>query len=395
MIQAATQLGSALQTEEPAATRSLPMFFLTPRHIKQGRIYLKDAKKALAYKRDLWSAEAVSDFESAIRALESAVKGGTRDSVEGAVQKVESLAGLYLKPVPNAALRENCEVFLVAIVVALGVRTYFLQPFTIPTGSMQPTLNGILAYPTQSTPPNRAVRLFDSLALGRTWVDAKAETDDVIVDIREVKFLRLFTRTEILGAKSRIVVNCPKDTLTRGFKVGINQRLKAGEAIARGYYDTGDHVFVDKISYHFRPPARGDVFVFNTLGIPTQENLMTRMEGPSQYYIKRLTGVPGDELQIRPPDLLINGKRASEPPIQKVMSCTDGYRGYSSGALGMSVLATPEQTFRLPQASYFALGDNSYNSSDSRYWGTVPQRNIMGRGALVYWPFTKHLGLIR
>lgn len=371
------------------------MFFLTPRHIKQGRIYLKDAKKALAYKRDIWSAEAVGDFESAIEVLAQAVKGGTRESVEGAVQRLERLAGLYLKPVPSAALRENCEVFLVAIVVALGVRTYFLQPFTIPTGSMQPTLNGILAYPTQDPPPNRAIRLFDSLALGRTWIDAKAEIDDVIVDIREVKFLRLFTRTEILGAKSRIVVNCPKDTLTKGFKVGIQQRLKAGQVVARGHYDTGDHVFVDKMSYHFRGPSRGDVFVFNTLGIPTNENQINQMAGPSQYYIKRLTGLPGDELQIRPPDLFINGKRASEPSIQKVMSCNDDYRGYSTGAMGMRVLATPEQTYHLPPASYFALGDNSYNSSDSRYWGTVPEKNIMGRGVLVYWPFTKHLGLIR
>jgi signal peptidase I len=371
------------------------MFFLTPRHIKQGRIYLKDAKKALAYKRDIWPADAVSDFESAMRSLEAAIKEGSRNAVESAVQGIEKLAGLHLKPVPNAALRENCEVFLVAIVVALGVRTYFLQPFTIPTGSMQPTLNGILAHPTQEPPPNRVVRLFDSLALGRTWIEAKAEVDDVIVDIREVKYLRFFTRTEILGAKSRIVVNCPKDTFTRGFKVGLQQQLKAGQVIARGYYDTGDHVFVDKMSYHFRRPARGDVFVFNTLGIPTQENLMSRMEGPSQFYIKRLTGLPGDVLQIRPPDLLINGKRASEQPIQKVMSCTNDYRGYSTGAPGMRVLATPEQTYELPPSSYFALGDNSYNSSDSRYWGTVPQKNIMGRGVLVYWPFTKHLGLIR
>ena len=49
----------------------------------------------------------------------------------------------------------------------------------------------------------------------------------------------------------------------------------------------------------------------------------------------------------------------------------------------------------LDARQYYALGDNSYHSSDSRDWGTVPEQNIMGRGVFVYWPFTKHWGLIR
>ena len=49
----------------------------------------------------------------------------------------------------------------------------------------------------------------------------------------------------------------------------------------------------------------------------------------------------------------------------------------------------------LPPGSYFAMGDNSYNSYDSRYWGPVPEENLVGRGLLVYWPFNRHWGLIR
>jgi signal peptidase I len=49
----------------------------------------------------------------------------------------------------------------------------------------------------------------------------------------------------------------------------------------------------------------------------------------------------------------------------------------------------------VPAHGYFALGDNSYNSYDSRYWGPVPEENLVGRGLLVYWPFNHHWGLIR
>jgi signal peptidase I len=65
----------------------------------------------------------------------------------------------------------------------------------------------------------------------------------------------------------------------------------------------------------------------------------------------------------------------------------DEYRGYSNTIGG--ILRTPESTFRVPEHAYFALGDNSYNSSDSRAWGTVPQDNLMGPGLFVYWPFLR------
>jgi signal peptidase I len=297
-----------------------------------------------------------------------------------------------IKPTTEAGWRENCEVFLVAIVIALGVRTYFLQPFTIPTGSMQPTLNGIIGYPTTEPPPNIAVRLFQTAAFGRTWVDVVSKTDDIILDIQEVKRFGVFTRTEIRCERNSYVVNCPKRTLIESFRPPVHP-LKAGEVIARGYYDTGDHVFVDKFSYNFRTPQRGDVFVFNTLNIPTTDNVLNRMEGPSQFYIKRLAGLPGDELRIASPHLYINGKLAEEEPFKRVMSSKDGYRGYAQGPSD-GVLWKPTETFKVPEKSYFALGDNSYSSQDSRYWRTVPQQNIMGKGVLVYWPFTRHWGLI-
>jgi signal peptidase I len=315
-----------------------------------------------------------------------------------------------VKQAPDAGWRENCEVFLVAIVIALGVRTYFLQPFTIPTGSMQPTLNGIIGYKTDEPPPNQLTRLMQTAVYGRTWLDVIAKTDETIVELREKKRFLIFTYTELRGERNVYTADCPKDTLVRYF-LGAPRPYKAGEVIARGYYDTGDHVFVDKFTYHFRKPQRGDVFVFNTQKIPTRENRSTGMEGPSQFYIKRLGGLPGDVLQIRPPELLINGERAKGRGFERVMSGSyqapkNGYAGYSNaaeqGGYGtptylqpMNLLSTPDDKFEVPAQHYFALGDNSYHSSDSRDWGPVPQQNIMGRGIFVYWPFASHWGVIQ
>jgi signal peptidase I len=75
----------------------------------------------------------------------------------------------------DAGWRENVEVFLVAIVIAAGVRAYFLQPFKIPTGSMQPTLFGIVGTPTATSPPNPLTRAVQLVWLGRHSIDVTAK----------------------------------------------------------------------------------------------------------------------------------------------------------------------------------------------------------------------------
>jgi len=387
------------------------MFFLTPRYVKQGRNFIKDARKLLAYKRDLLDEKTVADFGAGIQRLESAVKDRNERGIEEAAKDLDKQCSAFVTSQKDQGWRENCEVFLVAIVVALGVRTYFLQPFTIPTGSMFPTLNGIIGTRTDDPPPNVVVRMAQLAWLGRTWVNVVAETDDVITQVREVKALpftnlqippKLATRVELVGQRKSYVVDCPIDTFRGAGLLRTMGPCKAGDVIARGYYDTGDHVFVDKITYNFRKPQRGEVFVFNTQRIPTLENKRQGMNGPSQFYIKRLAGLPGDTLQIRPPELFINGNRASGFGFERVMAAQGEYDGYSNGSrspmgsiMPMNLLTSPDSNVTLDLRSYFALGDNSYHSSDSRDWGSVPQENLMGRGVFVYWPFTRHFGLIR
>ncbi len=390
------------------------MFFLTPRHVKFGREFVKDARKLLAYKRDLLSEKTIADFEAGIAKLEDAVKTRESRGIEAAAEALDKQCSAFVKPQKDSGLRENCEVFLVAIVVALGVRTYFLQPFTIPTASMFPTLNGIIGVPTQEPPPNILTRIAHFAWHGRTYVDVVAKSDDVIRGVHEASTFpftnwdippRLATRTVIVGERNNYFVDCPIRTLVEE----VNPRLrtaympvKAGEPIARGYFNTGDHVFVDKISYNFRTPKAGEVFVFNTHKIPTNDNRGKPDDWPSQFYIKRLIGTPCDVLNVKPPELFINGKRAEGYGFERVMAAQGKYHGYSNGAddgMGgvrpMSLLTSPDASFPVPAKNYFAMGDNSLHSSDSRDWGPVPQQNIMGRGVFVYWPFTPHFGLIR
>jgi len=74
-----------------------------------------------------------------------------------------------------------------------------------------------------------------------------------------------------------------------------------------------------------------------------------------------------------------------------------GYKGYSNGPQGSTFqyLGNPADVRVVPEHCYFALGDNSYHSSDSRDWGPVPQSNVVGRGWMVYWPFSRHWGSVR
>ena len=75
------------------------------------------------------------------------------------------------------------------------------------------------------------------------------------------------------------------------------------------------------------------------------------------------------------------------------MPLRDGYKGY--GILpGQHYLLSPEETFTVPEDGFWAMGDNSYNSLDSRFWGKVPRENIVGTGTLVWWPFGKRWGFI-
>jgi len=361
----------------------------TPRHVKHSRLLLRHARKYLRYKNDLLSSSDREEIVSGMEDLRNALRQRDHERVHNTADSLDKTLHRLTPVTWESHWRENCEVILVAIVVAVGIRSYFLQPFKIPTGSMQPTLNGIIGYPSTEPPPNLLRQIGEFIVLGRNYVNVVSREDDQVVQIEQRKFLFFFTLSRLICEHQEFLVYVPPETLSHDFKVFPGRTYRRGDIIARGAVDTGDQVFVDKFSYNFVKPHRGDVFVFRTNHIV---GIREDPEAGSPFYIKRLAGLPGDRLRIDPPFLYINGKKAEGCGFARVMEAKPPYRGYGPGH---DYLADPNRSFTVPSDGYFALGDNSYNSYDSRYWGPVPEENLVGRGLFVYWPFNQHWGLIR
>ena len=360
-----------------------------PRYIKHSHLLVRHAEKLIRYRRDLLPVATIAELRAQIDKVRAAMKTRDQRATHEESERLDALLSAHTPPHRDAVWRENVEVILVAIVVAVGIRSYFLQPFKIPTGSMQPTLNGIIGHPMTDAAPNVFKRAFEFVALGRNYIDVVSPQENTIERVTSKKFLFFFTLSRIQCDRQSFTVYAPPEILQQDFKVYPGNVYHTGQVIARGTIDTGDQVFVDKFSYNFIHPPRGDVFVFRTdhiLGIREDP------ESGAPYYIKRLTGTPGDELRIDSPNLYVNGELAQNFGIRRVASATAPYKGYGPG---QAVLATPERPFVIPPHGYFAMGDNSYNSYDSRYWGPVPEENVVGRGLFVYWPFSWHWGIIR
>jgi signal peptidase I len=361
----------------------------TPRHIKQGKLLLRHAQKFLHYRRDVLSEAELADFQNHVDKLQVAIRQRDESSICEASEQLDTLLAAKTPVNWETHWRENCEVILVAIIVAVGIRTYFLQPFKIPTGSMQPTLNGIIGHPSADPSPNVFRQVAEFVILGRNYINVVSQQDDEIMQIVPKKFAFFFTFSRIICEHQEFLVYASPDTLRSDFHVLAGKTYRRGDVIAHGAIDTGDQVFVDKFTYNFVKPHHGDVFVFRTdhiFGIPDDP------ETGAPFFIKRLAGVPNDTLRVDSPLLYINGKLATGIGFSRVMSAQPPYKGY---AQGRDYLARPSDTYVVPEHRYFAMGDNSYNSYDSRYWGPVPEENLVGRGLFVYWPFNRHWGIIR
>jgi len=361
----------------------------TSRQVKHSRLLLRHTRKYLRYKRDKLSDADREQIVAEMQTLREALRSKDRETIHSAAETLDKTLHKLTPVTWESHWRENCEVILVAIVIAVGIRSYFLQPFKIPTGSMQPTLNGIIGHPSTEPSPNIVRQIVEFVLLGRNYINVISREDDQIFEIVPKKIAFFFTFSRLVCERQNFLVYASPDTLRQDFNLFPNRLVHRGEVIARGAIDTGDQVFVDKCSYNFVKPHNGDVFVFRTNGIPAIRE--DPIAGPP-FYIKRLAGLPGDTLRIDPPFLYINGKKAEGYGFERVMSARPPYRGY---APGHEYLSKPDLTYTVPRDGYFAMGDNSYNSFDSRYWGPVPVENLVGRGLFVYWPFFPHWGLIR
>jgi signal peptidase I len=372
------------------------MGFFTPNYLKQARSLLEGAAKTLHHYRDILKEDQLSELEKCVEGLRVGLAAKDRAALEKYSSLVETQFASIIPPNPHAAWTENIEAIVVAVALAVGFQAYFLKPFKIPTGSMQPTLYGMTGHSMQKELPSPLSRAVEFIRLGRTYLDLKASSHEQVLGLNEKTSLNFFTFTDVVTTERHYSIFAPRDVIARDFGVRPGRVYELGDTIVHGYVQAGDQVFVDRMTYQFIHPKSSDVFVFTTRGIRGIEMNLDRSLG-SQFYIKRLAGVPGMTLRIDPPALFFNGAVAGAPEFKRVMSCQNGYRGYSNGSDNGPIcnyLGSPEETFTVPPHSFFALGDNSYNSSDSRYWGVVPEGNVIGRGFFVYWPFSSRWGFI-
>ena len=136
----------------------------------------------------------------------------------------------------------------------------------------------------------------------------------------------------------------------------VSARILVDGASMEPTLATGERVIVNRLSYRFGTPQIGDIIVFH---FP---------RNPSEEYIKRVIGLPGDTVQVKSGSVYVNGQLLNESYID----VKTNYTG----------------TWQVPEGQLFVLGDNRNNSSDSHDWGTVPMDYVVGKAILVYWPPT-------
>lgn len=127
--------------------------------------------------------------------------------------------------------------------------------------------------------------------------------------------------------------------------------------------EINDRLIIEKVSYHFKDPKRGDVVVFYPTEVLEQQNY-------KDAFIKRVIGIPGDVVEVNSGNVYVNGRQLEEEYINEAPD-------YDYGPVTIS------------EDHYLVLGDNRNNSYDSHYWGFVPREKLVGKAFVRFWPFNR------
>ena len=398
--------------------------------------WLRLAEKVYHFRRDVIAEKDMAELHETSSVLNKALKdkgnedwGKVRLASEELEKVLKRVGGYFY---PQSFWAENAEMFLVAAIVALAIRTFFLQPFKIPTNSMYPTYNGMTHEVFEpGDQPGALGKIATFLAWGTIRRDVIAPASgEVLLPVQDYQkvpgrkwlvFPTTLNQFTLYIGDQPVTFKVPgefnpqdafKDAFfpevegnwndlipsiqhQRGRIIPVKGKpyLRTGKKVEQGdtalsfAIHTGDALFVDRMSYHFIRPDTGDAIVFKTENIPAT--------GDSKYYIKRLVGEPGDKLRVDSPKLYKNGELITGAKAFRKNAEQEGeYPGYSyRNSSGMRYLRTPNDTVTIPEDSFFAMGDNSPYSSDSRYWGFVPKEEMVGRAIFIYYPFTRRWGL--
>jgi len=365
-------------------------FFKKRKLRKEAKHVLHEARHFRRMNEDIADPEEIARVRDAERELATAIKRRDYDSLQPAME----LAGSHTRTIVGdrkySFIREHLEIAVVALSVAMAVRTYFFQPFKIPTGSMQPTLYGITveqqSEPTffDRFPLNYIVFLYT----GEIYKEYRAKASGTLRPLNGDNNLYKFF--SVGGVPHKMPKSMRVEASPGDF-------VRKGEVLAQGRVISGDHIFVDRVSYNFRKPDRGDIFVFRT------DNIVHPDIPDKTYYIKRLVGLPGETISIdRQNNILVNGDVWN---IEYPENWSDDERalnyhgqpryipGHNFSRPG-SRLDGPGESVTLREDQYLPMGDNTRSSLDGRYFGGVQQEDIVGPAFMVYWLFNRRWGLV-
>ncbi len=154
--------------------------------------------------------------------------------------------------------------------------------------------------------------------------------------------------------------------LTLVIRTYVVQAFKIPSGSMRPTLLEGDKLFVNKYVYRFEEPKRGDIIVFKY------------PEDPKKDFIKRLVAFGGEEVEIKSGQIYVNGQALTDTE-------TFGkFFYYNHGPYGAA-----DDKIRVPENTLYVLGDNSANSTDSRFWGFVPRKNLLGKAMFRWWPLNR------
>ncbi|MFI3290597.1 MAG: signal peptidase I [Opitutales bacterium] len=415
------------------------------RNLKQAKDAVAMAAKVLSYRRDLMPENDVISFSELLeRAGELIITkeydGTEFDSIE---DKLEPLMQKYGGNVyPLKSITDYIETIVVAAVLALSVRSFFLTPFKIPTNSMYPSFYGMTAkvYDKGEDAPSFPKKVWNWAIKDSTNYTLEApDSGDVLIELNaggrygnvglfanrqvaskivgiyptykkeytfyvnnqptsilvpaDFSFDDLIAKAYPMGTNSKDLTDYArmlgsrsnKNIVEKGDRIFLNLgKITQGDYILNFDIVGGDMLFVDKFTYNFKKPQIGDPIVFLTKYCDGMTALNHGIPD-DKYYIKRLVGLEGDTLEIKDFTLYRNNEPISGDPSFALNFAQNGeYSGYRNEeqlAIGKSVL--------IPQNMAYALGDNSANSLDSRYWGFVPQKAIIGKSLFKFYPFIR------
>lgn len=363
--------------------------------------------------------EVQAELQRRLGELRTALQAGAPHAVrEAAALRLQRFRSCHLPPPRWRFLREAWESVLLIVLVILVVRVFFVMPSEIPSGSMQPTLWGVRVVDRRDDPlfrPPTGWRAWvERWLFGRTYWQVHAEAPGMLEEIAPVEPGRFGGSGRLRFRLGGVWYSLPAPTqwpssplrelpdeqaalLLAGLRPG--HWYAKGEPIIQAVLQAGDHVLIDRFTYQWRRPRRGEIVVFRAQGIEGLED--------DTYYLKRLVGLPGERMQIGDDrHVWINGQRLDRntPGFEKLhafegpprpsrysghLNARTGWRYFPRWRWWMPWFPDGNTEVEVPARHYVLLGDNTVESLDSRHFGPVPAEEVVGRVWMVYWPWDR------